>query len=117
MSGTQDSGDAILQRLTQVLAARRSADPARSYVAGLYAAGREAILAKIDEEAGEVVEAGHGDDDAHLVHEVADLWFHSMVLLIERGIEPQSVLAELERRFGTSGLTEKAARLDDQSTR
>jgi len=100
----------ILARLTDVLAARRRADPDSSYVAGLYARGADAILAKIEEEAAEVVAAGHGADDAHLVHEVADLWFHSMVLLLYRDLAPDDVLAELARRFGVSGLEEKAAR-------
>lgn len=100
----------ILERLTEVLAARRDADPERSYVAGLYAGGSEAILAKIEEEAAEVLEAGRGPDDQHLVHELADLWFHSMVLLLSRGLTPDDVLTELARRFGVSGLDEKAAR-------
>jgi phosphoribosyl-ATP pyrophosphohydrolase len=100
----------ILERLTEVLAARRDADPERSYVAGLYAGGREAILAKIEEEAAEVLAAGHESDDGHLVREVADLWFHCMVLLLSRGLTPDDVLAELARRFGVSGLDEKAAR-------
>lgn len=100
----------ILERLVEVLASRRDVDPERSYVAGLYAGGSEAILAKIEEEAAEVLEAGRGRDDAHLVHEVADLWFHSMVLLLHRNLTPDDVLAELARRFGVSGLDEKAAR-------
>lgn len=100
----------ILTRLAEVLAARRDADPERSYVAGLYAGGREAILAKIEEEAAEVLAAARESDDAHLVHEIADLWFHSMVLLQSRDLGPDAVLAELARRFGVSGLDEKAAR-------
>lgn len=100
----------ILTRLAEVLAARRDADPAASYVAGLYAGGREAILAKIEEEAAEVLAAARESDDAHLVHEIADLWFHSMVLLQSRDLTPDAVLAELARRFGVSGLDEKAAR-------
>lgn len=105
-----NEGDDMMERLTAVLLARQSADPATSYVAGLYAGGPQAILEKVEEEAGEVLEAGREDDDAHLVHEVADLWFHCMVLLVERGLRPHAVLAELEGRFGTSGLVEKAAR-------
>lgn len=100
----------ILTRLTEVLAARRDADPERSYVAGLYAGGHEAILAKIEEEAAEVLAAARGADDPHLVREIADLWFHSMVLLVSRDLTPDDVLAELARRFGVSGLDEKAAR-------
>lgn len=102
--------DNVLAALTQVLIARRDADPESSYVAGLYTQGIEAILAKVEEEAGEVLDAARRGDDAHLVHEVADLWFHTMVMLIHRGLEPAQVLNELHARFGVSGLDEKAAR-------
>lgn len=105
--------DSIIDRLTEVLKARREANPASSYVASLYHGGRERILRKVGEEAVELLIAGHGDDDQALVGEVADLWFHTMVLLIDAGLEPDAILAELERRFGTSGHTEKAARQQD----
>lgn len=105
----QLQGD-VLEQLTQVLMARREADPDSSYVAGLYAKGLEAVLAKVEEEAGEVLDAARTGDDAHLVHEVADLWFHTLVMLIQRGIQPTQVLAELQGRLGISGLDEKAAR-------
>lgn len=105
----QLQGD-VLEELTQVLMSRREADPESSYVAGLYAKGLEAVLAKVEEEAGEVLDAARTGDDAHLVHEVADLWFHTLVMLIQRGIQPAQVLAELQGRFGISGLDEKAAR-------
>jgi phosphoribosyl-ATP pyrophosphohydrolase len=103
--------DDTLHRLGRVLAERRGADPASSYVAGLYAAGEDAILKKIGEESAEVLLAGKSADADSLVHEVADLWFHSLVLLARRGIGPQAVLDELRRRLGVSGLDEKAARL------
>lgn len=103
------STDDTLHRLAEALEARKQASPADSYVAGLYAGGLEAILAKIREEAQETVEAGAGDS-GHLVHEVADLWFHCLVLLAYRDLHPGAVLDELERRFGTSGLVEKAQR-------
>lgn len=104
-------GDPIISRLTAVLEARREADPATSYVASLYHEGRDEILRKVGEEAVEVLLAGRpGQDRQELVNEVADLWFHTMVLLLDAGVEPAAVLAELERRFGTSGHTEKAAR-------
>lgn len=103
--------DDTLERLALLLAARRGADPASSYVAGLYAAGTGAMLEKIGEESAEVLEAGKGHDDAALVHEVADLWFHTLVLLASRDLGPERVLAELRRRLGRSGLDEKAARL------
>jgi phosphoribosyl-ATP pyrophosphohydrolase len=100
----------ILEALSDVLAARREADPDTSYVAGLLARGNEGICPKITEEAAEVVEAAQEHDNAQLTHEVADLWFHSMVLLTHHGLGPDAVLSELASRFGTSGLTEKANR-------
>lgn len=104
--------DAIIAELTRVLEARRQADPETSYVAGLYRDGRERILRKISEEATEVLLATQDDDRQALVSEIADLWFHTMVLLIHEGQQPAAVLAELERRFGVSGIAEKAARGD-----
>jgi phosphoribosyl-ATP pyrophosphohydrolase len=99
-----------LERLAEVLENRKGADPDSSYVAGLYAKGLDAILKKIGEEATETVMAAK-DGDAHkIVHETADLWFHCLVLLAQQGLGPEQVLAELERRFGLSGLEEKARR-------
>jgi phosphoribosyl-ATP pyrophosphohydrolase len=103
--------DDTLQQLGRLLAERRAADPSSSYVAGLYAAGDDAILKKIGEESAEVLLAGKASDARALVREVADLWFHSLVLLARRDIAPQAVLDELRRRLGVSGLDEKAARL------
>lgn len=85
-------------------------EPDSSYVASLLAGGTDAIVAKITEEAGEVVEAATATDDQHVIHEIADLWFHCMVLLTERGLRPEQVLTELQRRFGVSGHTEKLSR-------
>jgi phosphoribosyl-ATP pyrophosphohydrolase len=100
----------VLKELAGILEARKQADPRTSYVAGLYDKGSEAILKKIGEEATEVVIAGQGGDDASLVHETADLWFHTLILLSHRGLGPERVLDELERRFGRSGIEEKARR-------
>jgi phosphoribosyl-ATP pyrophosphohydrolase len=100
----------VLARLDAVLEARKSASPDSSYVAQLYAQGRTAILRKIGEEATETIIAGSADDDGAVLHETADLWFHSLVMLAERGFTSRDVLAELERRFGVSGVREKAAR-------
>lgn len=100
----------VLTELAAVLAARKSADPRSSYVAGLYAKGLDAILKKIGEEATETVLAAKGADRAALIHELADLWFHTLILLAHEGIAPSEVLSELERRFGTSGIVEKAQR-------
>src|SRR5699024_8490486 len=102
----------ILAILDRVLAERRKAAPENSYTAALYAGGGEHICAKIDEEAAEVIEAANETDDAHLIHEVADLWFHCMVLLQLRGLDAQHVQQELARRFGVSGHEEKASRTD-----
>lgn len=112
MSGARDGGaDApILERLHEVIESRRGADPGRSYVASLLVGDGAAALAKIDEEAAELVDAlaarGRGD----VVHEAADLWFHVLVALARRGVGYREVLGELERRFGASGHDEKAAR-------
>ena len=102
--------DDILRRLAAVLEQRKQADPDSSYVAGLYAKGLDTILKKLGEEATETVIAAKGGDRDQLVYETADLWFHSLVLLAHQQISPDRVLDELERRFGLSGLEEKAAR-------
>lgn len=103
----------ILSRLAETLEGRKNADPASSYVARLYAKGLDAILKKIGEEATETVIAAKDGDKAQLVYEMADLWFHSMVLLAQQGLHPDDVLAELARREGLSGLVEKASRDQD----
>ena len=100
----------ILDSLARTLAQRAGADPDESYTAALLADAPDGILRKIAEEAGETILAGKGDNDRELVHEVADLWYHTLVLLVSRGLSPADVLAELERRSGTSGHAEKAAR-------
>ncbi|MEW6313787.1 MAG: phosphoribosyl-ATP diphosphatase [Pseudomonadota bacterium] len=100
----------ILQRLTQTLAERKHADPASSYVAKLYAKGEDAILKKVAEEAAETLMAAKDGDKLHLVREVADLWFHCLVLLAQHDLGADAVLAELARREGVSGIEEKAAR-------
>jgi phosphoribosyl-ATP pyrophosphohydrolase len=99
-----------LFRLAEVLEERKQGDPGSSYVAGLYTKGLDAILKKIGEEATETVMAAKDGDSEKIVYEVADLWFHSLVLLANEGLGPGDVLAELERRFGLSGLDEKAQR-------
>jgi len=104
---------AIFAQLDALLAQRRPADPESSYTASLYSGGNVAITAKVAEESAEVIEAAEhmgGGDCSHLVHEVADLWFHCMVLLHANGASTAAVEAELARRFGVSGFEEKAAR-------
>lgn len=100
----------VLERLSQVLEARKSADPQSSYVARLYDRGLDGILKKIGEEATETVMAAKDGAADRIVCEVADLWFHTLVLLAHQGLSPQAVLAELDRRFGLSGIEEKASR-------
>lgn len=103
-----------INRLATILNERKEADPEQSYVASLYHKGLNKILEKVGEEATETIIAakdaaisGNHDD---VIYETADLWFHSLVMLSSLNIPPQSVLNELERRFGLSGLEEKAAR-------
>lgn len=100
----------VLERLAEVLESRKGADPESSYVAKLYAKGLDAILKKVGEEATETVMAAKDGVPDKLVYEVADLWFHTLVLLAQQGLGPRQVLDELDRRFGLSGLAEKASR-------
>ncbi len=100
----------VLTALAEILEQRKSAAPDSSYVATLYAKGNDAILKKVGEEATEVVIAGKSGDKADLIYETADLWFHTLVLLAHHGLKPEDVLNELRRRFGLSGLDEKASR-------
>jgi phosphoribosyl-ATP pyrophosphohydrolase len=99
-----------LNRLETVIAQRRGASADSSYVASLFAKGREKIAQKVGEEATETVIAALSGDSANLTSEAADLVFHLLVLLAEGGVKVDDVLAELDRRDGVSGLTEKAAR-------
>jgi phosphoribosyl-ATP pyrophosphohydrolase len=110
-TGASDmSSDDTLARLAQVIEQRKAGDPATSYVARLFDKGTDAILKKIGEEATETVMAAKDGDRQKIVHEVADLWFHSMLALSAFGLTPADVLAELRRREGMSGLEEFAAR-------
>lgn len=100
----------VLERLSTIIESRKGADPASSYVSSLYAKGLDAILKKVGEEATETVMAAKDGVPERIVSEVADLWFHTLVLLAQQGLGPAAVLAELERRFGLSGLAEKERR-------
>ena len=102
--------DDVLGRLAEVIEARKEAAAGESYVASLYAGGIDAILKKVGEEATEVVIAGKDGNRNALVHEIADLWFHCLVLLAAHGSHPEAVTGELARRFGVSGHEEKARR-------
>ena len=99
-----------LSALQQVLRERLSADTDDSYVASLYAKGLDHILKKVGEESAEVIIAAKDQDQTALVKEVADLWFHCMVLLVQKDLSSEAVLEELNQRFGISGHTEKASR-------
>lgn len=100
----------ILKALYQVVLDRKQAPAQQSYVASLYGKGLDKILGKIGEEATEVAVAGKGGNPVEVVNEMADLWFHCLVLLGYYELPPEAVFTELARRFGVSGLTEKAAR-------
>ena len=100
----------ILNKLAEILEERKKAAPDSSYVAKLYAGGVDKILKKIGEEATELVMAAKDVNKDQIIYETADLWFHTLVLLASQGLGPDQVLAELNRRFGVSGITEKASR-------
>ncbi len=101
---------AVLYRVAEVIENRKGADPATSYVAKLLHEGQDKILKKVAEESAEVLLASKDGDQRHIAREIADLWFHCLVLLAHHDLGPQHVLDELQRREGTSGIDEKAAR-------
>lgn len=102
----------VLDRLAEVLEARKQAEPDSSYVASLYAKGLDSILKKVGEEATETVIAAKDGVEQQVVYETADLWFHTLVMLKHLDIDHHAVLDELDRRFGLSGIEEKASRGD-----
>ena len=100
----------ILEEVYRIVQQRRSQSADQSYVASLFAKGLDKILGKIGEEATETAVAGKGGNPKEVVSETADLFFHVLVLLGYYDLPPQRIYAELRRRFGVSGLTEKASR-------
>jgi len=100
----------VLAQLTDILEARKNAGADESYVAQLHAKGLNKILEKVGEEATETILAAKDQDKEELIKETADLWFHTLVMLSHMDLSADQVLAELERRFGLSGLDEKASR-------
>jgi phosphoribosyl-ATP pyrophosphohydrolase len=104
----------ILKELGDILEQRKNAAADSSYVSSLYAKGLNKILEKVGEEATETIlaakDAETSGDNSDLIYETADLWFHSLIALAHLGEKPEAVLTELQRRFGLSGLDEKAAR-------
>lgn len=107
----------VLVKLTAVLKDRRDMDPEKSYVASLHDKGLNKILEKVGEECNETIiaakDAERTGNNGDLVHEVADLWFHTLVLLSHLGSDAQAILEELDKRFGLSGLEEKRKRIND----
>ena len=102
--------DEILSTLEKILEQRKSETADNSYVASLYSQGTDKILDKISEESAEVIKAAQDEGNDKIIHEVADLWFHTLVLLRHKNISIKEIETELTRRFGVSGHTEKAAR-------
>ncbi len=115
----------ILTQLDKTLESRKSENPDESYVANLYKKGLEEILKKIAEESAETIMAAkdyqHQPNSQkaqqHLVYEITDLWFHTLVLLSQQGLSSQDITQELQRRFGLSGLEEKANRNETEQKR
>ena len=105
----------IIQKISDILEKRKDANPSDSYVKNLYDQGREGILNKVEEEALELLQASNFKGEHRkekIVHEVADLWFHTLVLLSYENIKSLEILKELEKRFSISGIVEKASRQD-----
>jgi len=100
----------VLSDIADVIDSRKNASPETSYVAKLFSKAPDGALKKVGEEAAEVIMAAKDGDPDHLIYEVADLWFHSMVVLSQAGLRPEQVVQELARREGVSGLVEKANR-------
>jgi len=100
----------VLRRVAQTIAERKGADPSSSYVSSLFHKGTDAICKKVAEEAAETIMASKDGDVGHVVREVTDLWFHSMVLLAHHGLTVDDVLHEFRRREGISGIDEKRSR-------
>jgi phosphoribosyl-ATP pyrophosphohydrolase len=100
----------VIHRVQETLIARKDAAPDSSYVASLYAKGTDAICKKVAEEAAEVIMAAKDGDRLHLVREVCDVWFHTLVLMTHFGIGVDDVMVEFRRREGISGIDEKKSR-------
>lgn len=107
---TDQGRQEIIDAVYRVIQQRKASSAERSYVASLYAKGLDKILGKIGEEATEVAVAGKGGVIEEVVGEVADLWFHTLILLGYYDVPPERIYTELQRRFGRSGLEEKASR-------
>jgi len=102
--------DDILRSIYEVILERKANPSPDSYTASLIAKGIDKILKKVGEESAELIIAGKGGERHEIVHETADLFFHTLVLLGYNEIDPLEVYDELRRRFGTSGIEEKNSR-------
>lgn len=100
----------VLEAVADIIESRKGADPAKSYVASLFAKAPDGMLKKVGEEATEVVMAAKDASAKDIIYETADLWFHTLVVLAHYGLRPEQVLAELERREAMSGIEEKKQR-------
>ena len=112
--GPPDAPAVVVKRVATVIARRRRERPEKSYVVSLLDAGWPKVLGKISEESGELVEALPQGDADHTAHEAADLLFHVLVGLEKSGVPVEEVFAQLKRRFGVSGIDEKASRANQQ---
>ena len=97
----------VLSDVADVIESRRGADPSTSYVARLFSRAPDGVLKKIGEEAAECIMAAKDNSPRDILYETADLWFHTLVMLAHYNLRPEQVLAELQRREGTSGIAEK----------
>ena len=106
----ENTKSSILEKLEDILNDRKHSVSEDSYVSQLYQKGNQSINLKIIEEANEYIDAVSNSDRDHIIHEAADLWFHTLVSLTLNGISSDDILKELENRFGLSGLEEKRLR-------
>lgn len=102
--------ESFLQELATILESRKGQSPDSSYVSKLYDKGLNKILEKVGEEATETILAAKDGDKQEIIYETADLWFHTLVMLAHLELGPEDIINELKRRFGTSGIEEKASR-------
>ena len=101
---------AMFEQVYEVIRKRKNSSPERSYVASLMTIGTDSILLKISEESAEVIIAAKNKNRKELIHEITDLWFHLLVLMVDRGLTLEDISKEFEKRFGQSGLEEKIQR-------
>ena len=100
----------MLEQVYEVIMERRQSSPKKSYVASLMTKGTDSILSKIGEESAEVIIAAKNKSRKEQIHEITDLWFHLLVLMVDQGLKLEDISKEFENRFGQSGLEEKAQR-------